>query len=238
MRIAVLSDIHGNLPALQAVFADIEGKQVDRIFCLGDLVGYGPWPNEVIDLLRQRDITCIQGNYDESVGEELMACGCDFTDAEAARLGDISLNWTIDATTEENKAWLRELPQSLTFDLGTYRGLLVHGGPRQNNEYLTFGYPAEQLEHYLREAEADILLCGHTHLAFHRQIGSKHVVNAGSAGKPKHGNPNVVYQLLELGEQVAVTTVEVAYDYSKAAHAIVAAGLPEEFARIVRTGNA
>lgn len=237
MRIAVLSDIHGNLPALQAILADIEGKQVDHVFCLGDLVGYGPWPNEVIDLLRQRDITCIQGNYDESVGEELMSCGCDFTDAEAARLGDISLNWTIDATTEENKAWLRELPQSLTVDLGSCRVLLVHGSPRQNNEYLTFDYPAEQLERFMNEDDADMLLCGHTHLAFHRQIGSKHVVNAGSAGKPKRGNPNVVYQLLELGEQVAVTTVEVAYDYSAASQAIVAAGLPEEFARIVRTGN-
>lgn len=237
MHIAVLSDIHGNLPALQAVLADMEGKQVDHVFCLGDLVGYGPWPNEVIDLLRQRDITCIQGNYDESVGEELMSCGCDFTDAEAERLGDISLNWTIDATTEENKAWLRKLPQSLTLDLDAHRLLLVHGSPRQNNEYLTFDYSAEQLEHFLNEADADILLCGHTHLAFHRQIGSKHVVNAGSAGKPKHGNPNVVYQLLELGEQVAVTTVEVPYDYSAASQAIVDAGLPEEFARIVRTGN-
>ncbi|HBK86238.1 MAG TPA: YfcE family phosphodiesterase [Firmicutes bacterium] len=238
MRIAVFSDIHGNLPALQAVLADIEAKRFDKAFCLGDLVGYGPWPNEVVDLLRQREIPCIQGNYDESVGEELMVCGCDFTDAEAARLGEISLNWTIDATTEENKTWLRDLPQSLTADLGGYRLLLVHGSPRQNNEYLTFDYPAEQLEHFLQEAEADIVLCGHTHLAFHRQIGSKHVVNAGSAGKPKHGNPNVVYQLIELGEQVAVTTVEVPYDYSVASQAIVAAGLPEEFARIVRTGNA
>ncbi|NLY53525.1 MAG: metallophosphoesterase family protein [Firmicutes bacterium] len=237
MRIAVLSDIHGNLPALQAVLADIEGKQVDKIFCLGDLVGYGPWPNEVIDLLRQRDIPCVQGNYDESVGEELLACGCDFADADAARLGEISLNWTIDATNDENKSWLRELPQLLPADLAGYRLLLVHGSPRQNNEYLTFSYPAAQLERFLQATEADILLCGHTHLAFHRQIGSKHVVNAGSAGKPKHGNPNVIYQLLELGKQVSVTTVEVPYDYARAAQAIVAAGLPEEFARIVRTGN-
>ena len=145
MHIAVLSDIHGNLPALQAVLADMEGKQVDHVFCLGDLVGYGPWPNEVIDLLRQRDITCIQGNYDESVGEELMSCGCDFTDAEAERLGDISLNWTIDATTEENKAWLRKLPQSLTLDLDAHRLLLVHGSPRQNNEYLTFDYSDDEI---------------------------------------------------------------------------------------------
>lgn len=238
MRIAVIADIHGNLPALQAVLADIERRRVEQIFCLGDLVGYGPWPNEVIELLRASSVHCLQGNYDQSVGEELMACGCDFASAEAARVGEISLNWTIDATDDKNKAWLRELPALRQLQLAGQRLLLVHGSPRQNNEYLTDSYPTEQLQAFLEDAQADVLFCGHTHLPYHRQIGGKHVINAGSAGKPKHGNPNVVYLIVELGAQIAVTTVEVPYDYELTAKAIEQAGLPPEFASIIRTGNA
>lgn len=238
MRIAVIADIHGNLPGLQAVLADIENRRVERTFCLGDLVGYGPWPNEVVELLRASPVHCVQGNYDQSVGEELMACGCDFSSAEAARVGDISLNWTIDATSDQNKAWLRELPAARRLELAGQRLLLVHGSPRQNNEYLTADYPEDQLQAFLEEAAADILCCGHTHLPYHRQIGGKHVINAGSAGKPKHGNPNVVYQIVELGARVAVTTVEVPYDFELTASEIEKAGLPPEFASIIRTGNA
>lgn len=238
MRIAVLADIHGNLPALQAVLADIATREAAAVYCLGDLVGYGPWPNQVIELLRAQPIACLQGNYDEGVGEELLVCGCDFPDEEAARLGEISLNWSIDETSEENKQWLRQLPGTLQVELAGRRLLLVHGSPRKNNEYLTESFPAEQLVAMLEQANADILLCGHTHLAYHRQLGDRHVINAGSVGKPKQGNPNAVYQLIELGQRVAVTTVEVAYDAAAAAEAVLAAGLPEEFARIVRTGIA
>lgn len=238
MRIAVIADIHGNLPGLQAVLADIKTRRVEKVFCLGDLVGYGPWPNEVVELLRASPVHCLQGNYDQSVGEELMACGCDFSSEEAARVGEISLNWTIDATSDQNKVWLRELPAFHRVELSGQRLLLVHGSPRQNNEYLTVDYPADQLQAFLDEADADVLCCGHTHLPYHRQIGSKHVINAGSAGKPKHGNPNVVYQIVELGAQVAVTTVEVPYDFELTAAEIEKAGLPPEFASIIRTGNA
>lgn len=201
-------------------------------------MGYGPWPNEVIELLQANSIPCLQGNYDEGVGEELLVCGCDFPNEEAARIGEISLNWSIDNTCEENKAWLSQLPGTLVLELADYRLLLVHGSPRKNNEYLTSNFPVEQLVSFLAEASSDILLCGHTHLAYHRQIGTKHVINAGSVGKPKQGNPNAVYQLIDLGDQVAVSTIEVPYDWPTAADAILAAGLPEEFARIIRTGNA
>lgn len=239
MRVAVLADVHANLPAMQAVWTDIQGKGVDRVFCLGDLVGYYPWPNQAIDFVRQHEIECIQGNYDESVGGELFACGCDFKDAKAAELGEISLNWTIGQTTGENKAWLRGLPKQLRLKLAGRDLWLVHGSPRRNTEYLTQQFPLTELQQMLADETAgSVLFCGHTHLAYHRKLDELHVINAGSAGKPKHGNPNVTYVLVELDENVTVSIVEVAYDYRQAAADVIRAGLAEEFAQVLLTGQA
>ncbi len=238
MRVALIADIHANLPALEAVWKSIETQQVDQVFCLGDLVGYYPWPNEVIDFIRNKRIPCIQGNYDEGVGEELMVCGCDFKDDDSARLGGISLDWAIENTTDENRLWLRDLPKEMRLELGGRRVWLVHGSPRRNNEYLTAQFPEQELGSVLSDGEVDILICGHTHLAYHRQIGSSHVINAGSAGKPKHGNPNVTYVLINLDTQVSISIIEVPYDHDATAAATVEAGLPEAFAQILRTGKA
>ncbi len=238
MKIALIADIHANLPALKAVWKSIEAQQVDQALCLGDLVGYYPWPNEVVEFIRTKGIPCIQGNYDEGVGEELMVCGCDFKDEEAARLGGISLDWAIERTTDENRLWLRDLPKEMRLELAGRKIWLVHGSPRKNNEYLTAQFSEQELAAYLSEGDVDILLCGHTHLAYHRQMGNGHVINAGSAGKPKHGNPNVTYVLVDLAEQVSVSIIEVPYDHEAAATATVEAGLPTAFAQILRTGKA
>jgi putative phosphoesterase len=239
MRVALIADIHANLPALCAVHADIRQRGISDLYCLGDLVGYYPWPNEVVDFVRLHDIPTIQGNYDQAVGEELLLCGCDFTNEEAARVGEISLQWTIDTMRCGNSRWLRELPENASLQIGPHRLLLVHGSPRQNNEYLTADYPAEQLLEQMAERDYDILLCAHTHLGYHRQLEQLHVINAGSAGKPKHGNPNVTYTILHLDEgQVRTELIEVAYDYQAAALATEQAGLPTAFADILRTGRA
>lgn len=238
MRIALIADVHANLPALEAVWADIHRQGITAVYCLGDLVGYYPWPNEVIAFIREHGIRCIQGNYDEGVGEELLACGCDFPNAEAARLGETSLNWTIDTVSEDNKVWLRALPKELVFAAEGRTFWLVHGSPWRNNEYLTADYPEAPLRELLVSTGRDVLVCSHTHLAYHRQYGSKHVINAGSAGKPKHGNPNVTYVVVELGSKVAVSVIEVPYDSEAAAAAVQPAGLPVEFAAILRTGLA
>ncbi|MGE5654494.1 MAG: metallophosphoesterase family protein [Bacillota bacterium] len=238
MRVALIADIHANLPALEAVWKSIETQRVDQVLCLGDLVGYYPWPNEVIDFIRIKDIATIQGNYDEGVGEELIACGCDFKDEEAARLGGISLDWAIAKVTDENKLWLRNLPQEMRLEIEGRSIWLVHGSPRRNNEYLTAQFPEHELASFLTAGEADILLCAHTHLAYHRQVGDGHVINVGSAGKPKHGNPNVTYVMMQLDQNVSISVIEVPYDHVSAATATAAAGLPEAFAQILRTGKA
>ena len=136
MRIAAFSDIHGNLHALQAVLADIDQQNVDRLFCLGDLVGYGAYPNEVIELIRARDIPTIMGNYDDGVGFDRDECGCAYTDPEMRRLGDLSLAWTKEHVTPENKAFLRSLLPNIRLNVDGKRLQLVHGSPRRINEYL------------------------------------------------------------------------------------------------------
>ncbi len=154
VKIAVVADIHGNLPALAAVWADIKWQGVDEILCLGDVVGYYPWPNEVIEFIRERAITLVQGNYDESVGEELPACGCDFPTAAAMLIGETSLQWTINTVTCENKRWLQDLPKNLRLQRATYDLLLVHGSPDRNNEYLTMDIPAAKLVNILAQEKS------------------------------------------------------------------------------------
>ncbi|MCL5779745.1 MAG: metallophosphatase family protein, partial [Firmicutes bacterium] len=218
MRFAVVSDVHSNLLGLEAVLTDIRQRGISTLYCLGDLVGYGPRPNEVIDLLRRENIPTLMGNYDDAIGNMLLICGCDYKDEKAMKLGERSILWTKEHTSEENKAWLRELPQRIEFAAGGLKFLLVHGSPRQLNEYLFEDTPGEVLNRFLTENQCDVLICGHTHLPYHKTLESGHVINAGSAGKPKHGNPNVQYTLLEVDAgQLAVEFVEVSYDFETTA---------------------
>lgn len=237
MRIALFADVHANLPALTAVWADIQQRGIADVYCLGDLVGYYPWPNEVVEFVRLHDIPTIQGNYDQSVGEELLQCGCDFPNEAAAKLGEVSLSWTIDAMRPGNSRWLRDLAPTQRLNFEDHQLLLAHGSPRRNNESLGADYPADQLLSMMADDPSDVLLCAHTHLSYHRLINGLHVINAGSAGKPKHGNPNVTYTILHLvGQSVRIEVVEVAYDFESAAVATEQAGLPTAFASTLRTG--
>lgn len=259
MRVAILADIHGNIHALDAVLADIEERSVDQILCLGDLVGYGAFPNQVIAAIREQDIPTVMGNYDESVGFDLPVCGCDFPTEEALLAGEKSLAWTEEQVTEENKAFLRGLPRELWFNFAGVRTLAVHGSPRRLNEYLfedtpdevwvtifaperavecaIHGGPRQSETHTTTACQADLLLIGHTHKPYYRTFKHHAIVNAGSVGKPKHGDPQAVYALLTIGAGIKVEFVKVPYDVEAAAAAILAAGLPAEFARAVRTGR-
>lgn len=239
MQFAVFADVHSNLLGLQAVLADIRARGTDTIYCLGDLVGYGPRPNDVIELLRQQDIPTIMGNYDDAIGNMRLICGCDYKDEQAMKLGESSILWTKEHTSEENKAWLRQLPQRLEFTAGGLKFLLVHGSPRQLNEYLFVNTPEEVLNQFLTENHCDVLVCGHTHLPFYKQVAEGHIINVGSAGKPKHGNANVGYALFNVTKgNLAVKFIQVSYDFEHAAREVEAVGLPGEFAQIIRTGKA
>lgn len=236
-KIAVLSDLHGNYPALQAVLEDVRSKKVEGIYCLGDLVGYAPFPDQVIDTIRREGIPTVMGNYDDGVGFERLVCGCSFPDEEARRAGEISLAWTRAHTSPENKAYLRGLPHHLQLELAGRTLYLTHGSPRALNEYLEGDVTDAVLQEIFLLVSAEVLLIGHTHQPFHRVYRGRHLVNAGSVGRPKHGDPHALYCLLDVGEQINPEFIRVPYDYEGVAAAIIEAGLPPAFAETVRTGR-
>jgi predicted phosphodiesterase len=237
--VTIFGDIHANLPALEAVLADIEARGLSPDYCLGDLVGYGTFPNEVIQIIRERNIPTIMGNYDQGVGDSSDDCGCAYTSKVAEALGKRSIAWTNQNTIEANKLFLRQLPPQFPLPLGALRVRLVHGSPRKINEYLFADRPDATLERLLDMAGADVLVCGHTHIPYHRILPSgRHVVNAGSVGKPKDGNPQACYIVLETNQhQLSVIFNRVPYDVERTAQAIEASEMPHEYAEMLRTGN-
>ena len=238
-RITIFGDIHGNLPALEAVLADIEARGLSPDYCLGDLVGYGTFPNEVTEIIRERNIPTIMGNYDQGVGNSSDDCGCAYTSKEAEALGKRSIAWTNEHTNADNKLFLRDLSANIPLQLGELRVLLVHGSPRKINEYLFADRPDATLERLLDIADADVLVCGHTHIPYHRVLLSgRHVVNAGSVGKPKDGNPQACYVILEAKTRnPTVTFCRVPYDVERTAQAIEKSDMPHDYAGMLRTGT-
>jgi putative phosphoesterase len=236
--VTIFSDIHANLPALQAVLQDVDQRGLTDLYCLGDLVGYGTYPNEVIQIIRDRQIPTIMGNYDQGVGNDSDDCGCAYTSPVSEALGKRSIAWSNLHTTPENKTFLRSLVPEIRFKLGNLRVLLVHGSPRKINEYLFENRPDASLERLMDASGADVLICGHTHIPYHRILPSgRHVINDGSVGKPKDGDPRACYITLNIvGNQVDVQIIRVAYDVERAAGAIEASEMPHEYAQMLRAG--
>ena len=142
MRLAVVADIHANLPALEAVLADIDRRQPDDLICCGDLVGYGASPNEVVSRLRERKVSTVAGNYDDGIGNRRLICGCDFANAYEQELGEQSIRWTLENTSEETRAYLRSLPTELTMSAGGRTIHFFHGSPRRRVRLTRVTYPA------------------------------------------------------------------------------------------------
>lgn len=235
MRIAIFSDIHGNRPALDAVLADIQTRSVDATYCLGDLVGYGASPNECTERIRSLRIATVMGNYDDGVGFDRDECGCAYTNPVDQALGDRSLTWTRRHTTAENKAFLRSLKNEIRFEDDGRRVLLVHGSPRRMNEYLFEDRPVSSFQRLAAVSGADIIVFGHTHKPYAKQIDGVLFVNDGSVGKPKDLDPRACYVMLQDG---AVEFRRVSYDVTGAAQAIRDTELPHEFASDIETGGA
>ena len=263
MTLAVFSDVHANLPALEAVLADVDARlgrgEVDAVYCLGDLVGYAPWPNETVIAVQERGIPTVAGNYDEGVGLHSDDCGCAYqTDEDKAR-GAESIAYTNAAVTAETRAYLRSLPRHIRItvaaprqtDTASVEVLFVHGSPRRVNEYLFEDTPDKTLVGRMAEAHADVMLFGHTHRPYHKALAVetedgaavyRHAINTGSVGKPKDGDPRAGYVLLTVDAERPKTDagycraafVRVPYDVEEAARAVEASPLPDAFAEMLR----
>ncbi len=237
MKIAILSDIHANLHALEAVWRDLEAQNPARVYCLGDLVGYGAFPNEVVEFVRERRIPTVLGNYDEGVGFDMDDCGCVYKDALEDRLGKESLLWSRQVTTEENKAFLRTLPLQLRLENGRPHLLLVHGSPRKLNEYLYEDRPLATFQRIAKLAGSDLIFFGHTHLPYQKKVNGTRFVNTGSVGKPKDGDPRAGYVIAHLGLRTRITFRRVPYEVAAAADAVRSSGLPDTFADLLESGG-
>ncbi|MCD6011734.1 MAG: metallophosphoesterase family protein [Flavipsychrobacter sp.] len=254
MKIALFSDIHANLPALEACLADIERNNPDAVYCLGDLVGYNIWPNEVINMIRKRGIPTIAGNYDFGIGRHSDECGCAYKTDEEKEMGKVSISYTNEIVTEEERNYLRTLPAHIRVEFqlndDKLNLLLVHGSPRKINEYLFEDRDEKSLHRIMEQADADIMCFGHTHKPYHRILPSeldgkthfRHAINIGSVGKPKDGNPKGCYVLLTIKEDgsvvdtksIQVEFMRFEYDVEKAAQAVEHSSLPGKYADMLR----
>jgi predicted phosphodiesterase len=247
MKYALISDIHANLPALEAVLAQIEKQPgIAATYHLGDLVGYAPWPNETVALLRDSTIAGVAGNYDSTVATDYKHCGCRYEDPHQEELSHISYQWTKRHCSAETKAILGGLPFRIDLlpnggHLAGPRVILVHGSPTLNTLYWTEDRPDDfclKMAGHAGAKPGDVISFGHTHLPWHREVGGIHFVNTGSVGRPKDGDWRAGFALLDVGTGgVSVEFVRVEYDLERAMHAIRESELPDEFAEYLQTGG-
>jgi predicted phosphodiesterase len=247
MRYALISDIHANLPALEAVLADIDARSdIDATYHLGDLVGYAPWPDEVVNLLRERAIPGIAGNYDSTTATDYKHCGCRYEDARQEELSHLSYEWTRAHVSAETKRFLGSLPFRIDVrphggHVGGPRLILVHGNPVLNTVYWTEDRPDRfclQMAESVSARMGDVIAFGHTHKPWHREVEGIHFVNTGSVGRPKDGDARAGYSIVTMaGDSAAVEFVRVAYDMERAMEGVRASDLPDDFAEILRTGG-
>jgi predicted phosphodiesterase len=251
MKIALFSDIHANLPALQACLADLESRKPDAMYCLGDLVGYNIWPNEVINEIRKRGIPTLAGNYDFGIGRATDDCGCAYKTDQDKSNGAVSISYTNQIVKEDERRYLRSLPSHIRLEYQLneekFNVLMVHGSPRKINEYLFEDREEKSLLRIMEQADAHIMFFGHTHKPYHRILKDeqgkfRHAINIGSVGKPKDGDIRGCYVMMSLNESFSLAAsdtlkiefVRFDYDVEKAAKAVEESPLPNAYADMLR----
>ncbi len=246
MKYALISDIHANVPALDAVIADIERVGVDAIYHIGDLVGYGPWPNETVARLIERSIPGVVGNYDSTVAAGYKHCGCRYEDPRQEALSHESFAWTLTHTSRATKRFLGGLP--FRIDIRPFGGhtagpaiALVHGNQTLNTVYVTEDRSDDFLDAMasaLGVRSGDVVAFGHTHKPWERSVNGVRFVNTGSVGRPKDGDWRAGYVLLDVtAHEASVGFRRVEYDVERTADAILTSALPDEFAYYLRSGG-
>ncbi len=236
-RWAIISDIHGNLPALEAVLADIEAGGISVIYHLGDLVGYNPFPNECVALVRERGLAGITGNYDQAVLGTVANPVATFLNPQITSMGKEIYRWTAAEVDRGSREFLASLPERLTLRAGPWEMLLTHGSPRHIRDYIRPWTPEETLREIVAAVAENVIITGHTHIPLVRRVNGTWLLNPGSVGFPKDGNPWAAYAILTPGEELQVEIRRVPYDIEATAREILRRGLPAKAAEDLRVGR-
>jgi predicted phosphodiesterase len=238
-RIAVFGGVYNNHLALTAAIEDARRRGAEALFCLGDLGGFGPYPDRVYPILQENGVQVMRGNYDISLAEQLADCGCGYTDPRDNYFAEISYTYTFQRTAEVHKRWLATLPDYFRLQLGSYRLHMCHGSPRQVNEFLWESTtPDCLLERFCQDYDTDVLLFTHTGIKWHRQLShDRHAINVGVLGRPENdGTAQVWYTLLSTTPTLQVAFIPVLYDYQALAQEMRDEGLPDAFVETILTG--
>jgi putative phosphoesterase len=232
VRIAVIGDVHANLPALSAVIEDASRSAADGMYCVGDVVGRGPHPNEVVEVMRLFEIPTVQGNWDEAVSMDRDSTGAAWTSLEAEAAGERSMHWTADTLTEDNKAWLRALPVRARVMIEGRAVAFFHGSPVRQTEYLWSDRPSRFFARIAAEEGDDVFCFGHTHEAHDQVVGQAHLVSCASVGCGTRNDHRATYAILTFEEgHVGVEFRSVDYDIDGVLRDMTALGMPHELLR-------
>ncbi|MGQ9609080.1 MAG: metallophosphoesterase family protein [bacterium] len=235
MKIALIGDIHANLPALDAVLKDARQRGADTIWNVGDTIGYGAYPDEVVDLIRHENIQSILGNYDAKVLKVKQK------ESKWKKVPEkwVAFKWAYDNLSKANRDYLSSLPTELRFDIEGKRFLIVHGSPESDEEYILPDTPEERLIKLSNVSNADIIICGHSHQPFKKKFNNIWFINAGSVGRPDDGDPRASYAILQIKKPnlFQIRHYRIEYDIEKAIAKIRDSGLPEIFAQMIIQGR-
>jgi putative phosphoesterase len=238
MKIAVFGDIHGNIEALQACYDTAMAVKPDKLYHLGDLGGYAPFVNEVVEFLIGHGIEGVQGNYDEAVANDREHCGCKAEEPVQEEMAHQSFVWTKGHVSPKSNDYLKNLPPELAFDVHGRRVRLFHATPKKNNLYWYEDRPEKFFREMAEKVAADIMIFGHTHKPYRKDMNGKIFINAGSVGKPKDGDPRACVAIVEISPQTVRTEfLRVPYDIERVASAIIERGLPPYYAEKLRQGQ-
>ncbi|WP_326982544.1 metallophosphoesterase [Chryseobacterium sp. MYb264] len=239
IQIAVFSDVHGNLPALEVVLNDIEKRGIQQKYCLGDLVDFAPWGNEAIEKIKSLNIACIMGNHDERIAFDIPVIPLSKHSPEETEARFLAIDHSKKYITKENKVFLSQLPfhLKLNYKVGKkhWNIQLVHSSLESNDTYLYENESDEVFQNMLNESQSDVIVMGHTHMSFTKYFDEKWAINGGSVGRSREENRLASYVVLTLDEEkITPEVIQLNYPLEEVALEIEKSEIPNYYAAFLR----